>query len=666
MRRFVLLILVVALTLATPVGLAATMFVERVQAADPQCLDGSRPIVALGLRRNCGYFKNNYDPMGDDVRVGGVPGSVNTAAELIQLVQNDLNSGNAHRITAAQFTILNMIGRPAGLPKSVSAAQLQDWKDRVNSYASASENGSRSTGPNGRIDWFVSLHTPCGIVNTYYQDDENDVGVFTDTPSNSECQRPSYFTNFIVFRDEGGAVKYMIRRECMNPVGNLEGGIDKPKPLNYNLNPSIGLEVNGDSSASTAEVGDTVRFTYQATNSGSDPAPGVNCTINANVRSGYFPTPATPTSGNNPAGYSPPPTGCPKTFTSGLNNIAAETITITTANQTVCRSLFVSPASPTVASRGYEICVPVVNKPYVRAFGGDVLAGGDITDSAGVCAPNANASIVGWSKRNTGNFAGAGTQYAGFALKGIQDFATALGSPAGANAQAPNGLSFANTTTNPNAGNYGGNFDLLPCAADYYASKPDTAQPLPPVFNAMTTGAYAATGNVTLRNGVVDVNEQITIFVDGDVFIDGNILVGPPAVSWNLSQMPTFRLIVKGNIYVNRSVTQLDGLYVAQKNDAGSGGGFYTCATGFEALPLNGALHNTCNNKLTVNGAVVADSIHLLRTQGSLGQSSVSETSQVNEAAEVFNFSPGLWLRQPPATGPTPDYDAIISLPPIL
>lgn len=661
MRR--ILTALIALTLlVTPVSLATTLFVERAQAADAQCLNVSRPIIALGLRRNCGYFFNNYDTNGDDLRLGGVPSSVNTAAEFIQLVQNDLNSGNAQRITSAQFIILTMIDRPAGLPKDVTPAQFQDWRDRVNSYASSSENGSRSSGPNGHIDWFVSLHTPCGIVNTYYQDDENDAGVFTDTASNSECERPSYFTNFVIFRDTSGAVKYMIRRECMNPVGNLESGIDVPQALNYNLNPSIGLEVNGDSAATTAEVGDSVQFNYQATNSGTDPAPGVNCTINANVRSGYFPTPPTPTSGNNPAGYVPPPTGCPKTFTPGFNTIASETITITTANQTVCRSLFVSPASPTVASRGYEICVPIVSKPYVRGFGGDIVAGAGVLDSLGVCTPNHNAAIVGWNKRVPGNFAGAGTQYAGFALEGIQDFATALGSTG---ALPPTGLSFTNTSVNPAIGNYGGNFDQVPCAPDYYAEKPATTNPIPPLFNSMTTGVYGGTGNVTLRSGVADLNERIAVYVEGDVFIDGNIVVGP-AGTWTLAQMPTFRLIVKGNIYINRTVTQLDGFYVAQKNGSGAGGGFYTCATGFSALPLDGSLFSTCNNKLTVNGAVVADSIYLYRTRGSLGQSTPGETSQVNQASEVFNFSPGLWLRQPAATGSTPDYDAIISLPPIL
>lgn len=664
MKR-VLSLTLMALTLLTPVSLSLPILTGQVHAEEAQCRDSSgRPILAFGRRRHCGYFKNNYDTQGIFVRPGGVPGSVNTAGELIQLLEGDLNSGNAHRMTGAKFVILNMIDRPAGLPQSVTAAELQDWKDRVNNYASTSENGSQSFGPNGRIDWFVSLHLACGTVNTFYQDDEDDVAPYTDTPSNSDCEVASSFTNFIVFRDTSGNVKYTIRRVCMNPVGNLENGLDKPKALDYSIQPSIGTEVNGDSAISSAEVGDSVKFTYQATNAGPDSSPVVNCTIYANIHSGYFPTPGSPTSGNNPVGYSPPPTSCPKVFNRGINDIASETIIITAGNQTICRSLFVSPATPTIASRGYEVCIPIANKPYARAFGADVSAGNGLANVPGICAQNNNAAIVGWNKRSGGNFAGAGTQHAAFALKGIQDFATALGASGGADASAPSSLSFTNTTINPGAGDFGGNFDILPCIANHYSTKPASTLALPASFNTMVSGSYSATGPVTLNGGVVDKDEQISLYVEGDVFINGNISFA--GGTWSLSEIPTFRLVVLGNIYVGRNVTQLDGLFVAQKTTGGSGGGFYTCVTGASALPLDGSLFSICNTKLTVNGGVVADTIYLLRTSGSLGQSSANETSQVNQASEVFNYGPAHWLMQPPATGPTPDYDAIISLPPIL
>lgn len=649
-------------TLLSPLAMiGGIMVMEAAASHNPQCNSG--PIIAFGRRRWCGYFKNELETNGQFVRAAGVPSGINTAAEFIQLVEGDLNSGNAHRITGAQFVILTMIGRAPGAPKSVSAAQLQDWKDRVNSYASTSENGSQSFGPNGRIDWFVSMHTPCGQENTFYQDGYDDVAPFLDHAGNSNCEVASYRTNFILFRDNAGAVKYMIRRECMNPMGNL-GGLDEATP-NYNLDPSIITDVNGDASATAAEVGDSLRFTYRINNLGTDPSPSASCTIYANVHSGYFPTPGTPTSGNSPPGYVPPPTSCPRSFGPGLSQIATETITITTANQTICRSLFVSPSSPALTSKGKEVCMLVANKPYARTYGGDVLAGSGLATAPNLCTNNPNAAVVGWNKRAAGGYAGAGAQYAIYALSAIRDFATALGSVPAANAQPPSGLAFANTATTPGNGMFGGSLGAVPCIPDYYATKPSSTDPMPGNFNAMVTGNYATTGNITLGPGVVDRNEKITLYVDGNVFINGNITLA--GGTWTLAEMPSFRLIVRGNIYVGRTVSQMDGLYVAQASNSGSNGSFHTCATSAAALPLDGSLYSTCNAKLTVNGSVVARQVFLLRTIGTLSQSSAAETGAGGRAAEVFNYSPSAWLYQPfLEEESTADYDAIISLPPIL
>jgi hypothetical protein len=165
--------LVILLTL--PVMLVTGVFywdIPRVDAAGVAC---SGPIVMFGRQKWCGYFKNVGYDSGQDVRIGGMPASVDTVNEFINLIEGDLNSGNAHRITSAQLMILTMIGRGPGNPKSVSAAQLIDWRDRVRSYGDVSENGTTSWGENGRIDWKVWQRTPCGTTNTYYQVGQNDV-----------------------------------------------------------------------------------------------------------------------------------------------------------------------------------------------------------------------------------------------------------------------------------------------------------------------------------------------------------------------------------------------------------------------------------------------------------------------------------------------------------
>src|SRR6266508_857792 len=124
--------------IAAVLTIGNTFVLPNAEAAPVAC---SGPIIAFGRQRWCGYFKNIGYDSGQFVRIGGIPSSVNTAQEFINLIVGDLNSGNAHRKTAAEFLILTMIGRGPGPPQSVSAAQLADWQDRVKSYANSSENG---------------------------------------------------------------------------------------------------------------------------------------------------------------------------------------------------------------------------------------------------------------------------------------------------------------------------------------------------------------------------------------------------------------------------------------------------------------------------------------------------------------------------------------------
>ncbi|HSX32236.1 MAG TPA: hypothetical protein VLF43_03170 [Candidatus Saccharimonadales bacterium] len=646
-------LIVCALFVSAYVGLVAA---PRAHAAPVAC---TGPVVAFDRQRWCGYFHNVGFDDGEEVRIGGIPGSVNTANEWINLIKDDLSSGNQHKVTAAQFVVLTMLGEPGGSPKSVSAAQLADWEARVQSYASTSENGNRSTGPNGRIDWNVSMHLACGIVNTYYQTAQHDVAPFRNNAANSNCDDPSSRDRMIVFRDASGNIVYMIRRLCMNPMGNLKP-LAEPKPANFNLRPAITTSIGG-TPASTVEVGDTVRFQYFVANAGPDASPAVNCTLYANVHTGYFaPAPGSATTGSNPAGSIPPATGCPRAFTVGNTRIAIEDVPITADNRTICRSLFVSPATPIIGSRGYEACVQVVRKPYVKVFGGDISAGNGLQTSTGTCA-NTAASIVGWNKRAPG-YAGSGVQYAAYAAAAIRDVATASGNVAGA--PAPSGLAFANTAANPAAGLFGGSFGQLPCIPDYYAGKPATAMILPTSVGAITaSGVYQRNTSLSLAGGVVQPGIRVTAYVDGDVYITSNITYGG---TWTPATVPLFRLIVRGNIYIDRNVTQLDGLYIAQPQGS-SGGVLYTCATGAAALVPSNSLAATCGKPLTINGAVTARSIMLLRTNGSLSQSTPTENSTSTTMAEKFNFVPSLWIAQPVGeVNDPPAYDSITGLPPIL
>jgi hypothetical protein len=253
-----------------------------------------------------------------------------------------------------------------------------------------------------------------------------------------------------------------------------------------------------------------------------------------------------------------------------------------------------------------------------------------------------------------------------YALATITDFSSAQNLSAGA--AEPAGLSFANTSTNVGAGNFGGSWGTATCIPDYYGRKPAATLPLPADVSAMTTGAYFSNATASLPGGTVNPGEKISVYVNGDLYIGSDISY---AGSWSAANMPLIEVVVRGNLYIGSGVHRLDGVYIAQKNGA-AGGTIYTCATSTTPLTLTGgAFFNTCNSKLVVNGAFVADSVQFLRTAASLGQSSVGETSNVTgvgtNAAEVFNFNPTLWMVQPNDTdGSVDNYDAITSLPPVL
>ncbi|HSX16647.1 MAG TPA: hypothetical protein VLH86_00940 [Patescibacteria group bacterium] len=428
---------------------------------------------------------------------------------------------------------------------------------------------------------------------------------------------------------------------------------------NFNLQPNINVTVNGGASAgNVAEVNDTVAFTYAVNNTGSTGSVSVTCNIYGKVYTGYQSVPAPPDSSSD-AGYVPPGTGCPRAFPTGNTTLVTETIPASTGNRTICRALWVNPSTTGGTSKGTEVCVLVTNKPYLRAYGGDVSAGNGFSSGTGsTCTINSEAAVVGWNKESAGSFAGAGAQFAVYALDQIYDVATALGNTGGA--PAGSGLAFTNTT--PSGGNFGGTVGSLPCISDYYGLAPTTAALTVTDLGSasLVTGAYNKTGPVTL-SGTLTAVKRVSIYVLGDVIINNNITY--PA-SWTSGDAPLVEIVAKGNIYVGSNVTQLDGVYIAQPSGA-SGGTIYTCSTGAAAVATN-LLASTCGSKLTINGSFIANQVQFLRAAGSVAQSSAGETSAASKAAEVFNYGPAAWMPYPPGLANTTDYDSINSLPPIL
>jgi hypothetical protein len=308
----------------------------------------------------------------------------------------------------------------------------------------------------------------------------------------------------------------------------------------------------------------------------------------------------------------------------------------------------------------------ILTKPYFRVYGGDVLVG---MSRFGTCAPALGSSILAY---NRGDGAGSGGQLAVQAMAAITEFSSATGRNAAPKPR--KGLSFANTNT---SGTYGGNFGDMPCNKDYYGTLPATASEIPGTSvnpKQLASGAYYHTGPRLdlVASGIggglnFDPGKKIVIYVDGDVSIKRDIKYTDSG--WNDANIPSFWLIVKGNIYIEKGFTQIDGVYIAQPKADGSKGQIFTCAAGYSVPTLGGNFHGDCIDKLTVNGTFIAQKIHLLRTKGTLLNSSNGEQADSGTIAEVFNFSPELWIGTPAIMDPKggkADYDAITSLPPVL
>lgn len=557
---------------------------------------------------------------------------------------------------APQFSMSGSTEVNGGTSAEVLPGDQVDFRHRL------TNNGPNSTSPT-TINWSTPTVGPVSGAS-------GNAGTF----SNGQSKRPSAARQtFTVPGDASPGTRYC-SRVSFNPRTHNGGSGNSTQrcaevQYDFELQPIIEARVEEGQGLSNefTEPGLEVVFEYSVSNNGLTESRSTNCTYRQATHQGF--NESDPTQTFTPTGANCPPN---RAFPTGTTQIATETIPASevNVNTTICRTLSVDPrAHDNNGTATVKSCVKVVAKPYPRAYGGDVSAGNGFAGDPNVCTNYPEASIVGWNRRSGGSFAGAGVQHAAFALDVINDFATRQG-----NSGAPSGLAFANRDVPINHGDgvFGGQLGDVPCIANHYGDRPDDGSPLGPNPNLSSLGAsgehseYTRNGSLTLNGGQINPGEQVTIYVDGNVFISDN--VNYPG-SWQVDRVPVFRLIASGNIYIGNNVTQLDGLYVAQ-GDGTSNGVIYTCATGNDS-PVSeqaGNFYDVCNTKLVVNGSFVASQIRFLRNNGTLSQSQAGDSPPGGgAAAEVFNYNPTMWLNQPALPpGERADYDAIISLPPVL
>ncbi len=335
----------------------------------------------------------------------------------------------------------------------------------------------------------------------------------------------------------------------------------------------------------------------------------------------------------------------------------------------------------------------VGNYSYMKEFGGDVWTGGSFASS---CTPpiNSPGRALGFARQAGAPGSNGGTPHSGMStqltltalmnINGVysashRDVAAETVQSVGTTdndvpvqTYPPKGLTFANTGTGQPDLPFGGGFgeNSGKCITDYFNDTRDitlgdesfTGTNLSASSGrtqfVMNGGAIGGGAQITILNG-----KQIAIFSAGNVYIRDNIAFDTDYAS--LSDMPNFALIVCGSIYIDRAVTRIDGLLVAQPgrvNSDGrcvydpddlslaSSGTIYTCATGLDQACTAANVYAESNTRqLSVNGSLVAHRIKFLRTYGSLRSATATEapdfaTGAGTGAAEVVNYTPQMYL----------------------
>jgi hypothetical protein len=336
-------------------------------------------------------------------------------------------------------------------------------------------------------------------------------------------------------------------------------------------------------------------------------------------------------------------------------------------------------ATPTGSTyESYGCTSRLVDKPYFTVRNGDIIAGSNFRSLNSSCSPTPDSMIEAWNRDDKtpngfyGNsrYGGAGTQLAAYALGSIRDFVSA----ATRTTPGPRkGLSFANT---PGAGNYnhGGEWDSsnIGCMYDFFADFSGNNYTSGTAIDSLASGAYKAGGNVVIPASTLALGKQVTIFVEGNVAITGDITKDTGTYT-DIKDIPSLRIIAR-NIYIAPKVERLSAILVAQPDSANNGGYIYTCSDPdsiySDPSDADMASGDCRDDQLIVEGAVLTRKIYFLRTKGSLRNSNINNDYSSDgdrSVSERFIFGPSAWLGLPGnETSSRPPYQAFTELPPIL
>jgi len=293
--------------------------------------------------------------------------------------------------------------------------------------------------------------------------------------------------------------------------------------------------------------------------------------------------------------------------------------------------------------------------PFLTATGGDVWAGGWFNTGSACDLTNYQDNANGGVNTYLGASGGSSGDFGAYVLGKID---TSGSGPSGgfktdAVGAGSNKLSFANNASP--SGLFQGSTRQQHCVPDYYGTKKNTSTGWD--GNYADNGQYVVAPNSTLSGGTV--SSSLTLFVNGNVFIAGDIR---DAAGYTEANVPKFALVVKGNIFIDPAVHQLDGLYIAQPSSGTNDGVIWTCHDNTAGQSLLGSwIHDNCASSLTVNGSLIAKQINYLRTNGDVSAAG-------SPAAEVINYTAANVVGGPffnPSPPTSLKVESLVSLPPL-
>ena len=172
-------------------------------------------------------------------------------------------------------------------------------------------------------------------------------------------------------------------------------------------------------------------------------------------------------------------------------------------------------------------------------------------------------------------------------------------------------------------------------------SRPASITSLPNKYVTLDTlksGSYYRSGELYIGKSELQPGQHITIFVDGDVNIRGEITNSSNTYT-KLSDIPSLIIKAENDIKVEPQVELITGTYVAT-------GRFESCNGAQEKGDTLGVL-GLCRSKLKINGAIVSGGSPVFRRTFGAGNEPYDnqrDPNNISSTAEWINYTPNLWL----------------------